>query len=239
MSKPESDTIWTATSWSVVSRAGSADQKVANEAWTRLIGSYEEPVRRGIRRLLRGHAATEEILAEFPGYLLEHELLPRADREVGRFRCYVQGVLRRFVLDALRRRTRGFAEEIDENAVFDPASPDVEEQDEAVWAETVLANATRACAGSGTRDAQILLRLHGVAPFEQQDRDSLCEEFSLTRNALNQALHRGRQELRCLVLEQVRDTVQSPGDLHDEMTMIVQRLIDARPGLIQSADPTG
>lgn len=239
MQDPEATTLWDATSWSLVERAaGHGKPAETNHAWVRLIDRYREPVTRGVRRILRGHPATDEILHEFPGYLLTHELLPKADRERGRFRCYLQGVLRRFVLDALRKRDPRGASDLAASDLPAPAAQTADDEDEAAWADTVLSNATQRYIEGGTRDAEVLLRFHGVGPFEESsDRETLCAEFDLTRNALNQSLHRGRQELRRLILEEVRDTVRGPGELHEEMTMVIARLMAARPGLIQEAGP--
>jgi len=230
MADSEPDTIWTTTSWSLVARAAAGGQK-ADAAWTSLVERYREPVIRAGRRILRGHPATNDIMREFVGYLFEHDLLPRADRERGLFRCYLQGVVRRFVLDALRRRDAGRATDLEQLELSAPSRPDVGDQDEAAWSEAVLGNATRRYSEKGTQDGELLLRYYGVPPFEQAERESLCSEFGISRNALNQALHRGRQELRKLVLEEVRETVGGPRELHQEMTMVVNRLVEARPGL--------
>ena len=238
MQDPEADTMWVATSWNLVARASGEENEVeANEAWARLIERYRGPVIRGVRRILRGHPATKEILEEFPGYLLEHALLPKANRERGRFRCYVQGVLRRFVFDALRKRDPRGAADIEGLELQAPARRKADDEDEAVWAEAVLSNAMQRYDDGGTRDARVLLRYYGVQSFEAVDRETLCAEFGLSRNALNQVLHRARQELRRLILDEIRETVGAPGDLHEEMTMVVQRLMAARPGLIQATDP--
>jgi hypothetical protein len=98
MPDSDSDTIWALTSWGLVARAAEGG-KEADTAWATLMERYREPVQRAGRRILRGHPATGQILEEFAGYVFEHGLVGRTDPERGHFRCYIQGVVRRFVLD--------------------------------------------------------------------------------------------------------------------------------------------
>jgi RNA polymerase sigma-70 factor (ECF subfamily) len=235
MPDSDSDTIWALTSWGLVARAAEGG-KEADTAWATLMERYREPVLRAGRRILRGHPATGQILEEFAGYVFEHGLVGRADPERGLFRCYIQGVVRRFVLDALKKRDARRAVEIEGLEVAATSEIDAGDQEESAWAEAVLTNAMRRYADEGTRDAEILLRFHGVAPYTPMGRDALCAEFDINANALNQALHRARRNLRRRILEEVRDTVRGPQDLHDEMTMVVSRLMEARPGLLGSDD---
>lgn len=231
---PETADPWGGeTDWSLVLHAAGAEPGAeANECWRRLIERYRQPVRQAVRRRLRGHPQSDDFADDFFAYVFEEGLLGKADRDRGRFRCFMQGVLRRYVLQELRRRAERRSVPLGDLDVAAEDEPSLEREEEAEWAAHVLQRAIEALLTRSPRDGELLLRAHGVPPFPQADVEALCSEFGLTRNAMHQAHHRARRTLRELVLAEIQSTVSSRADYEAERDVVVARLMEAAPDVL-------
>ncbi len=224
----KSDT-WTETRWSVIRRARSDGPREAIEgAWADLVQRYEEPIRRSVLRLARSHPRKEEIADGCFGYIFERGVLARFDPSAGRFRCYLQGVIRRYVLHEMRKLSRPGWVSVDgvEACTLD-APGHTEEQEEADWAMQVLRNAAARMLAERSRRGEMLMKAYGIAPYRAVAREDLCREFSTTRGALNVALCEARGRLRDLIRQEVVETVGSDEDCEAEVAMVVTRLLGA------------
>ncbi|TAH37399.1 MAG: sigma-70 family RNA polymerase sigma factor [Planctomycetota bacterium] len=222
------------TSWSLIRQAaGNAAEDRTQLAWEELVDRYRAPAEKSLRRMIRNHPDTEEIVHDFFAYLYEKRLLPKADPKLGKFRCFIQGVIRNFARQRLRanRSWSHAGENVPEPGVL-PGSPEFERLEELEWANGVLHNAVGRLLKAQPRDAELLLRCYGVAPFPETPRQALCQETGLTMNALNVAVHRARERLRTLVIDEIRQTVATAGDMEEEVQLVCERLIGAHPGLM-------
>jgi DNA-directed RNA polymerase specialized sigma24 family protein len=227
------------TRWSVVRRAADPAPGLEPErerAWRDLIERYREPVAASLARALRGDPSASEATDQFFGYLVEHGILRKADPEQGRFRCYVQGVVRRFALHWRRATRAGEALELEEDLPLGHAAEPAEEADEARWASQVLSHAAARLFAEHPRDAELLLAMFGLPPFASASREELCTRFGLSADAFNVALFRARARLRERVLIEVRDTVATADDFEREREWIIERLMAAHPQLV-TEDP--
>src|SRR5262245_58513437 len=99
------------TAWTLIrSAAGRQPNANVQDAWRALIERYRIPIAATLRRRL-GASNDEEAVDDFFAYLFENALLARVDPSQGRFRCYIQGVARRFA-HAHRRGKRMGANEL-------------------------------------------------------------------------------------------------------------------------------
>jgi RNA polymerase sigma-70 factor (ECF subfamily) len=195
MSAPERE-YWRTTQWTLVQRAGQdgtpGTRSSRDQAWADLVERYRHPVERTVRYWLRGHSQAEEAVDDFFAYLLVQRVLPKADRERGRFRCFLQGVIRRYVQNwrrATRPVGRGTAEDEEEDAILAMASSadaadEVELAEERAWAEGLLEDALRRLCEDKPRDGALLVSSLGLDAGAAADRESLAASAGLTPNAL-------------------------------------------------------
>ena len=214
------------TDWSMVVDAGRTAQGTSAErSWQGLIQRYRRPVEKAVRRKLWDGTRTEELTDSFFSYLYSEGVLKKADPDRGRFRCYLQGVLRRFLARELSRRNQRTVP-LDRDVPV-TETPEIERQEEADWATAVLRSAIEALSQENRRGAELLLRLHGVDPWPVTSTEALCAEYELKANALYQAVFRARGRLRELVLDEIRSTVTTEQDYTEEKRVIVARLLEA------------
>lgn len=92
------------THWSLIAEAGDADTKVRRSALEALLRKYLGPLRVhvGCRHRVDAQRA-DDLLQDFiAGKVLVDQLIPRADRERGRFRTFLLTALDRFVANQFR-----------------------------------------------------------------------------------------------------------------------------------------
>lgn len=238
--RQRSDMWGGSTRWTIVhDAAGNTRSGGADAAWAYLIERYSKPVLQAVRRMLGGAPSAADVAEDFFSYVYEQKVLARADRDKGRFRCFMQGVVRNYVFHTLRERDgRGRVRHTDEEIVVEvnEESSPTEEHEEAEWARAVLDNATRSLVEKSPRDGLLLLRFYGIAPYPATELDVLCTESGLNRNAVHQALFRARAKLRELVTGEVMQTVATAHDMADELEMVESRLLGAHPGLFDTSE---
>ena len=225
---------WGRTQWSVVNAAGDESSADLDELWRQFVERYHAPVRQSVRRALRGRPGWEEDAGDFFTYVFEKRVLAKADPAKGRFRCFMQGVIRNWA--ASQKREAG-GKGYEPPALDIPSEDEVshaEAEEESAWAlhafRTAIAR-TGELPGSQPRNAEIVLRLFGVPPYERTEREALRAELGLTENAFNVAAFRGREVLRDLVLEEIRSTTETPDDFENEKVVMIARLIEAHPDI--------
>jgi len=227
------------TNWDLIHKARQSRNVAEREAaWWELVERYRIPVRRILRRLLHDHPTANDAADEFFSYLFQNQILSKADPEQGRFRCYMQGVMKRFGR-SWRRATsmpRPSAE-IDgvENGA-DAESCEMEREEEMVWAEAVLEHALERLHRESKKDADLLVRFYGLGGTTPSRGDAMAKENGRNENTVHVALHRARAKLRTALLAELVPMVSSKEELEQERQFLVTRLIAAHPGLDLDAD---
>ncbi len=221
------------TQWTLIKKAAGLDGTTnVGQAWSALFEKYREPVTRAVSRLLRGRSDSEDVANDFFAYLFEQEVLPKIDPDQGRFRCFIQGVLRRYVLQRLRK-DRGDGAVSLEGVEVSATLRTFEDDDESDWACAVLDHGFCSLRSEDARKADLLARAYGIGEWEKTDREVLRSEFDLKGSALDVAIHRSRRRLGELIVREVRETVATRKDFDDELEMIRNRLLLAHPDLIR------
>ena len=228
---------WGATTqWSLIfNAAGRDDAKRLQQAWRELVERYRGPVLQSIRRQLGNRPEADEIAADFFTYLYEKGVLPKIDPEIGRFRCFIQGVIRNYVKHARRSLpgARGGSDALLDNLAGGSGIETFEQEEQAAWANAVLEHALERLREARPRDANLLIQAYGLAGHEPVPRRQLCEGAGLSENAVNVAVHRARNVLKQHILEEVQELVARPQDFLDEVKLIYDTLLSAYPGLAQ------
>ena len=145
------------THWSLVRRAGSADDAARREALATLLTRYR-PALLSYLRFVNGLASDEadELLQDFiADHLLERQLAAKADPARGRFRTLLLTSLKNFATDHARAQRRRSAEPL-ENTPQVAAEVSPHAVVEAAWARAlvrdVLEAMRRECAATGRED---------------------------------------------------------------------------------------
>ncbi|MEZ5966465.1 MAG: sigma-70 family RNA polymerase sigma factor [Planctomycetota bacterium] len=237
---PSAPDAWgSATQWSMVLGAVATDDPGrVHASWRRLLERYEAPIRRAIRRAHGDDARGDELTAEFFSYLFEHAVLAKVQPRGGRFRAYIQAVLRNF-LHRQRRRGRPVLELDETNSPATAAADrDAEQADELEWARHVLHLALQQLFADRERDGEILVRYYGLAwpdpqqPRSADSRESIAARFGLSLGAVDQATYRARRALRAQIERELRETVDGAEAMNAEVEMVASRLLQAYPGLL-------
>lgn len=229
-SKPPNPNEFPLTRWSLLRRLGADESKVAGDALEALCQAYWYPLYAFLRRTGYNPDEAQDWTQGFFHYLLETELLTKADPTKGRFRSFLLGSLRNYLSSEHRRlgaAKRGGGKpliSLDEQAEarysLEPLESHTPESlFELSWAHTVLAR-TMACLEqeySGKHDWFLHLR-----PYLQSGPDSpsyrqTALALGKTEDAVKSGVQRLRQRFQQLLRAQIAGTVQSVADIEDEL----------------------
>jgi len=220
------------TDQSLIRKAsGGAPRVDRDRVWVELIHRYEGPVQRVLSRHLRGDPAVEEAVHDFFSDLFQkRQILERWDPTQGRFRCYIQGVIRRYALQWRRGHGSRIAHDVDTIDVADTAMNEVEHEEELVWADAILEHAIDRLRRHSKRDADILTGYYGLFGHARQAGEDMARERGVLLATFHVALHRARLSLRSALLEELRPMVSSEADMLAEVEFLITRLCAAHPG---------
>jgi RNA polymerase sigma-70 factor (ECF subfamily) len=221
-SNPDQRLSQIGTLWTIVNRAGDQADEDAAAARQRLLQRYGVAVKRYLLGALRDAEAADELTQEFAVRFLDGRY-KGADRERGRFRNFIKGVLSHLIADHYRRmQSRPRQVPLDDANVAgpggDPAEPDplfVES-----WRQALLGRTWQALAEVEAETGQpfhTVLRLRVDQPElrSPQMAEMASERLgkSVSAESFRQTLHRARDRFADLLLDEVAQTL---GDSVDE-----------------------
>jgi DNA-directed RNA polymerase specialized sigma24 family protein len=223
-----------ATLWTLVDQAHGQEATEATAARQRLLERYGGAVQKYLVGALRDPEAAHELTQEFAVRFMSGKY-HGADRERGRFRNFVKGVLGHLIADHYRRRqAQPNALPLDGNEAkapdFDPTAPDplfVEN-----WRQALLSRAWQALAEIEAETSQpfhTVMRLR----VDQPDASSteMAEHLStrlgkpVTAAGVRQTLHRARDRFADLLLDEVVQTLGPSADEDLEQELIELNLL--------------
>jgi RNA polymerase sigma factor (sigma-70 family) len=228
------------TQWSRIIAAGGRDSPEARESLAALCGAYWYPLYAYIRR--RGHSPEEsqDLTQDLFAYLLEHEVLARADPARGRFRAFLRTICARFLAnahehanagkrgggrrtlpieaaDAEGRYARELADCLTPERIFDRS-----------WALTVLSRALeqlrREYDDSGR--SAIFRELRAVLAGDPAlaHYASIAERLRTSEGAVRVAVHRLRRRYAALLRREIAATVESESEIDQEINELFTAL---------------
>jgi len=238
-SDPETDSWGGDTDWSLIRKAAGRDQgSDRDRAWVRLIERYSSPVLRCLRTQLPDDLGSEDKADEFFSYLFQCRVLAKATSGQERFRSYVQHVVRQFAQQVRRERRRELEPADDLEVGYVEADPQVERDEEVAWAHAVLEHALDRLHRATGRDAELLRHFYGIQDRSLMTGAELARAMGMSTNALNVALHRARARLREAIVTELKTLVSDAPTLAREFETLVDRLLEAHPGLVSADEPT-
>lgn len=219
------------THWSIVCAAREPQSDAGRTSLQKLMEAYWRPVYVYIRTAWsRPNEDAKDLTQEFLARMIDGSVLHRADPSKGRFRGYLKGALRNFLMDvektASRQKRGGGATVLsfDASALPEPeagATPD--ELFDREWAATLVREATAELARRLTADGRdVCWRVfeHYESPPAGSSELSYGEvgaRLGIPAGEVKAHLTYARLVLRKILRERVADTVASEEELHREI----------------------
>jgi RNA polymerase sigma-70 factor (ECF subfamily) len=222
------------TLWTIVNRAGGQDNQEVTAARQGLLQRYGGAVRRYLLGALRDAEAADELTQEFALRFLDGKY-KGADRERGRFRNFIKGVLAHLIADHFRRlQSRPRAAPLDSENVadtgHDPA--DADPQFVESWRQALLGRAWQALAELEAETGQpfhTVLRMRADQPElrsnQMADLASAKLGKPVSADSFRQTLHRARDRFAALLLDEVAQTLGDSVDDDLEQELIELNLL--------------
>ncbi len=233
--------MFPATQWTELARATLHGDAAGRAALESLCRAYWEPVRRAILAKGWERDEAEDLAQGFFLDFMERGVLNRADRERGKFRTFLQGVLDHWLIDEWRRRHAerrgGGVDALSWEALSDIMELEMMADDEEVeefdvaWAEAVMQAALARVMGElagrhGDERAEVLGAFLGaggeVVSYEEGGR-----RLGLTLAAFKSEVLKWRRRLRECLRAEVRRTVGAPHEIDEEMEYL-RRLLEGK-----------
>ncbi len=229
--------VFATTRWSVVLAAGHSSAPGAQAALEALCRTYWYPLYAYVRR--QGHSVedSQDLTQEFFARLLEKNNLVKADRDRGKFRTFLLGSLKNFLVNEWKRASRlkrgGGLEflSIDANVAEDryaAEAPDGFNPDaeyETRWAVTLIEQVLTALRQEFNAADKVRLfeELKGFI-WGDKSMSSYAEiagQLNLSEGTVKVAVHRFRQRFRELLRAEVAHTVARPEDIDGELRHLI------------------
>ena len=228
------------TCWSQVVAAGRSSSAESRQALEELCGAYWYPIYVHVRRAGHDPPAAQDLTQAFFARVLEKRLLPRADRQRGRFRSFLLGSLRNFLSNERDRRAarkrggdcRFFSINLNAAESRYLAEPchgaTAERSFERQWALAVLERSL----GALERDYHDSGRselFDALSPFLTTGGDgagygATAERLQMTEAAAKMAASRLRRRYRELIREEIARTVAESSEVEDELNRLFAAL---------------
>ena len=189
-----------------------------------------------VKHRLRESEADDVLQAFVADKILERDLFSGANRQRGRFRCYLLCALDRFVVDQVRhknaaKRSPGHIRSLDADSGLDKAAPDAPDAFDAAWARQVLeltiARMQGECGKSGRNDVWQVFDERVVRPSLTGEPpgglEHLVNKTCLSPQSVSNLLVTGKRifarTLRAVVLEYAEEA-----EVDDEIRWLRSRL---------------
>jgi RNA polymerase sigma-70 factor (ECF subfamily) len=223
--------LFPVTHWSLLAQGSSETERDA--ALEELCRKYWNPVYIFVRRRGLDHHQAEDLTQGFFAFIIEKQILRKADRLKGKFRTFLLAALTSFLANdwnrqhALKRGGHRQIHSIDETTAegligqLPSAALDPEKLFDRRWAMSLLENALErlkahhARAGKADLFAKLEPGLTG-APSPGWYLEA-ASALGMTENAVRVALHRLRRQFGETLREEVAQTVESADAVDEEI----------------------
>jgi RNA polymerase sigma factor (sigma-70 family) len=234
------------TRWSLILSAanlGSNEQK-AREALAQLCQTYWRPIFSFVRA--RGYSVedAQDLTQDFFVAILEKNWLQHADRKRGRFRSLLLRSLQNFLINAAEKthacKRGGDVEFISWDDWMAEAQSQLSIPIQALdslpperifdltWATTVVEHAFQRlreeCESRGKLWLFQALNRHLTDERDDVSYANLSAELGVAETVVKKQLHNMRQRYRCLLRDEVSQTVEDPADVDDEIRYLCASL---------------
>jgi RNA polymerase sigma factor (sigma-70 family) len=228
------------TRWTAVVQLCQADNEAARgEALAGICRDYWYPLYAFARRIGHSQHDAEDLTQSFFIYLVEHNPLATASRELGKLRTFLIAVFRRHigdVKDRQRAQKRGGRQEFvsldlldaEDRYLLEPADPATPESIfERSWALHVLRGALETLRQSEIREGRSRT-IDVITPFLDPETtaststEDAAHVLGMSNEAMRQTISRLRRKFRDILRQQIAATLHEPGEaeIDDELTAL-------------------
>ena len=232
--------LFATTHWAVVLAAGKQDAPEARIALETLCQTYWRPLYVYARRRGYSPADAQDHTQSFFVWVLERDWLKAADRQRGRFRCFLQTSFNRFLADEwdrARAKKRGgdrvvrFAD-VESWEAREPVDSFTPEQSyEWHWAvallDEVVTRLAAEYASQGKAELFEALRPCLMGERTAQPYSILAPGLGMTEASVKVLVYRLRRRYRELLRDEIANTVTNPDEIEEEIRYLQEVL--ARP----------
>ena len=229
--------MFNTTHWSVVLAAGQNESPASTAALEKLCQTYWYPLYTYVRRQGHTHQDAQDLTQDFFARLLGKNYVANADMERGKFRTFLLGSLKNFMVNEWKRANRlkrggghvlvSFdAESANERYAAEPMAEGMPESlYEREWAvalvEQVFAVLRREY--SALKKEALLNELKGFVWGEKSSASyaEVGAKLQMAEGAVKIAAHRLRQRFRELLREEVAQTVSNPEEIDGELRHLI------------------
>jgi RNA polymerase sigma-70 factor (ECF subfamily) len=229
------------THWTRVLQA-QGNSTDAKAALSDLCANYYAPVFAFVRRWTNDEEAARDLTQEFFARVLAKNSIDQADPQRGRFRSYLLGAVKHFLSDIRERDQRlkrgggQRLESLDEtrcdNATSiqlpDPNSPSPDHEFDRKWALTLLERALGSLENehkfAGQEKHFATLKPWLTGDTENLSQADAARTLSMNETAVKVAIHRLRRRFRELIKSEIRETVQDPEQVGNELQQLISAL---------------
>ena len=251
MTPDAAQTVWgfPATSWTLVRRARSGDERAQGEALEALCRAYWRPLYAYARGRGLARADAQDAVQDFFATALRRELFQRAEETAGKLRSFLLTALKHHLQDraakegAARRRPEGGWADIDfetaeaewARSASGAAGAGPDSAYERQWARALLAEAMARVearyAAEGKREVFATLKAEALEEAEGAG-GSVTEEKAggaeMSAGARRVAVHRLRKRFAEALREAVAGTLPEGGDVDAELRELGAALAEGR-----------
>lgn len=227
------------TNWSMVLRAGHAEEPGADAALERLCRTYWYPIYAWVRGQGPGPEDARDLTQEYFATLLRRESLSTVSQEKGRFRTFLIRSLQNFLVDQHRHRTaekRGGGQRVIEFDAFDPEEryklePATNDTPDAAfdrrWGQMVVIKAMERLAEEqkADRNAAAFAALAGFVGQEPDrgEYEAVAAQLGVPLNTVAVMVRRLRLRCRELIMHEIMHTVQTRSEAEEELRALFGR----------------
>jgi len=232
--------VFATTRWTQVV-ASNGDSPEGRQALSDLCAAYYAPIVAFLRREGRHEDHARELAHEFFERLLERQSIGGADPRHGRFRSYLLGALKHFLSN---RRTYQFREKRGADSIHETWStetdalpgltaanasmPSPDAMFDREWALSVLDHAFAVMKQESDRAGTLrefeLLKPWLTGKSATGTQADAARQLGLNEGAVRVAIHRLRRRFRELVKAEIKQTVNNPSDVADELRLLIEAL---------------
>ena len=227
------------THWTCVLLA-QGESAEARAALNELCTAYYAPVQAFLRHSVRRGESAEDLTQEFFSRVLTGRAFDQADPQRGRFRSYLLGAVKHFLLDMRDRQHAAKRGGDATHVTFDlgtDTSPGIDVPDphavspeaafEKQWALTLIDRALHQLQTEMTltdKAAQFEILKPWLTGNIESSQSSAATSLGLNENAIKVAIHRLRRRFRDLVKTEIAHTVIDPTEQATELADLIAAL---------------
>jgi RNA polymerase sigma factor (sigma-70 family) len=224
--------LFPTTRWTTLLQPIRDHTEVEQAALSRLLEVYRRPIVEFVKAHVRNPQDAEDLAHSYIERLLRRDDLSNMNPRKGRFRSFLCQTIRNFLathyeaLDANKRRALNQAEPIDDMLVPPSHSQTPESALFRSWARAQLDETLKRLKDEweAARCGQLFPDFEALLWERDADVAAVAKKHSLTPNAVYVRLSRMRARYKELFREIVAETVDSPGEVDDEVRFLRQYL---------------